>query len=552
MEPSTSKTDSLREEGRSPASTASSKEHIRGSSLLLVGRLIGVLVNFSIQVVMVRYLEKADYGAFAYASAAMMIISHIVALGLDKGLSRFVPIYQERGQYDKMAGTIILVICSMVVFGAALAALVAGLAGVIGGHLTPDPLALSLLIVYVWAAPLEALDDVTVKLFAIFASPRAVFFRRHILTPSLRLAAILALVCFGGDVVFLAVAYVVTSALGVTISLAIIAQLLQGKRLLHYFRHKHFEIPAREVFRFSLPLLSSDLVTALRGTLVVFFLGVSHGSVAVAGFRAVLSVARLNSIVFDSFKLLFEPMAARMYARDDRAGINELYWRTASWIVVFTFPIFAVSFVFAQPLTVLLFGDRYADSGMVLAVLSIGYFLNAVFGYNTLTLRVFHKVRALVAIDLTVVLLALLFNVLLVPQFGALGGAMASCGVFVALNIAYQIVLVRVGAVELFNARFLKAFGAVLGVISGLFAMQEVLSPPLYINFLMAVVTSLLVLWLTGPILAVEATFPELGHFRLMRWVLRIRRIPVASSQISEPLASVPESHADNSDKPNI
>lgn len=387
-------------EHQSASSAASSKKHIRGSTLLLTGRVIGVLLNFGIQIIIIRYLAKAEYGAFAYASAVMMMGSHIVALGLNKGLSRFVPIYQERRQYDKMAGTIVLVLCTIAVFGVAVAALVFGFGGVFGGYVAPDPLALSLLLILMWMAPLQALDDVTVTLFAIFASPRAVFFRRHVLTPGLRLAAVLALVLFGGDAVFLAVAYLVVGVLGVTIALVIIAQVLRDKSLLRYFRRENFEVPARRIFRFSLPLLSSDLVVALRGTLVVFFLGFFQGSVSVAAFRSVLSVARLNGMVFDSFRLLFEPTAARMYARDDRAGLNELYWRTGSWIVVFTFPIFAASFALAQPLTVLLFGERYADSGMVLAFLAVGSFFNAAFGYNALTLRVFNKVRAIVVIDI--------------------------------------------------------------------------------------------------------------------------------------------------------
>lgn len=513
-------------EDRLASSTASTKKHIRGSTLLLGGRAISVLLNFGITVIIVRYLAMAEYGAFAYASAVMMVGSHVVALGLDKGLSRFVPIYQERGQYDRMAGAIVLVLCTIVAFGAALAALVFGLRGVIGGHVAPDPLAFSLLLIFVWMAPLEALDDVTVKLFAIFASPRAVFLRRHILTPCLRLAAVLALVLFEGDAVFLAGAYLVAGALGVTISLVIIAQVLRDQDLLRHFRRENLDIPTRSVLRFSLPLLSSDLVTALRGTLVVFFLGLFQGSVGVAAFRSVLSVARLNGMVFDSFKLLFEPMVGRMYARDDRAGINDLYWRTASWIVVFTFPIFAASFALSKPLTVLLFGERYADSGMVLALLAVGSFINAAFGFNALTLRVFNKVRAIVVIDLMVVLLALLLYVLLIPQFGALGGAIASSAVLVAQNIFYQAVLVRAGAVQAIDARFLRVLSTVVVAAAALFVMQATFSPPIYVGFMLAAVASLLVLSLTGPVLGVEAAFPELRRFAPTRWLLRIQAEP--------------------------
>ncbi|MEE9398192.1 MAG: oligosaccharide flippase family protein [Methylococcales bacterium] len=532
-----SDTDATETEYPFVGSSVSTKKHIRGSTLLLAGRLIGVLVNFVIQIIIIRYLAKAEYGAFAFASAVMMIGSNFVALGLNKGLNRFVPIYQERGQYDMMAGTIVLVLCTMVVFGSAMAALIFGLGGVIGGSLAPDPLSLSLLLIFVWVAPLQALDEATVKLFAIFTSPRSVFFRRHILTPGLRFAAVLALIFFEGDAVFLAVAYLVIGVLGVIIALAIIVQVLRRKGLLRFFHPKNLNMPVRKIFIFSLPLLSSDLVAALRGTLVIVFLGFFQGAVAVAAFRSVLFVARLNGMVFDSFRLLFEPTAGRLYARNDWAGINAFYWQTASWVVVFTFPIFAISFALAQPLTVLLFGERYADSGMVLSILAVGIFLNAAFGYNADMLRVLNRVRVIVAIDLTVALLALLLFVLLIPQFGALGGAIASCAVIVTQNFFYQMVLVRTGAVKLIDLRFLKVLFIVIGAAAGLFIVQQIFAPPIHVGFMLAAVTSLLVLSLAGPTLRVETAFPEFTRIAAMRWLLRIPGNLAVASQKQETLS---------------
>ena len=42
---------------------------LRGSSLLLAGRMLSKFVNFGIQVAIVRLLTKDDYGAFAYGLA---------------------------------------------------------------------------------------------------------------------------------------------------------------------------------------------------------------------------------------------------------------------------------------------------------------------------------------------------------------------------------------------------------------------------------------------------------------------------------------------------
>ena len=45
------------------------KQHIRGSSLLLAGRILSLGLNLGVQVLLIRYLAKTDYGAFAYAIA---------------------------------------------------------------------------------------------------------------------------------------------------------------------------------------------------------------------------------------------------------------------------------------------------------------------------------------------------------------------------------------------------------------------------------------------------------------------------------------------------
>jgi O-antigen/teichoic acid export membrane protein len=78
--------------------------HIRGSSLLLLGRLLGVGLNFLIQVLTVRYLTKSDYGAFAYALSAEALGASLAAFCLDKSLARFMPIYHERRDYRRIFG----------------------------------------------------------------------------------------------------------------------------------------------------------------------------------------------------------------------------------------------------------------------------------------------------------------------------------------------------------------------------------------------------------------------------------------------------------------
>src|SRR4051812_1227779 len=89
------------------------QRHIRGSSLLLVGRFLALAMNFAAQVLTVRALSKSDYGALAYALSIISLGSSLTVFGLDKTITRFVPIYQEQKDYDRMFGTIILMISTI-------------------------------------------------------------------------------------------------------------------------------------------------------------------------------------------------------------------------------------------------------------------------------------------------------------------------------------------------------------------------------------------------------------------------------------------------------
>src|SRR3954447_24269228 len=90
--------------GSPPPATGgeATRRQIRGSSLLLAGRMLSLVVNFATQVLIVRYLSKADFGAFAYGLSIVSLGEALAVLGLDKAIARFLPIYEEHGAYGKV------------------------------------------------------------------------------------------------------------------------------------------------------------------------------------------------------------------------------------------------------------------------------------------------------------------------------------------------------------------------------------------------------------------------------------------------------------------
>jgi O-antigen/teichoic acid export membrane protein len=493
------------------------KKHLRGSTLLLSGRVIAMAGNFVVQVLIVRYLSKSDYGAFAYALSLISLGSSLIVFGLDKTVTRFLPIYHERGEYHRVFGSIVMMFSTVFSFGFFLVLAVFGLRGWIEKSFVSDPLAIQLLLLLIILTPIQALDSLLVGMLAVFSKPSSIFFRRYILGPGLRVSVVLLLILFRRDVYFLSIGFIVSAALGIIIYYGILVRDLRNQEIWKHFNIRKIQFPVREIFTFSTPLFTSSFVFMVRTHLVVILLEYFRSTIDVAAYRAVQPVADLNTTVIQSFALLFMPTMARMHARKDQEGMDHLYWQSAVWITVISFPIFLLTFSLAQPLTLLLFGEKYAQSGSIMAVLAFGYFFNAALGFNADTLRIYGRFRYTVIIDFVSLAVGVALNLILIPKYGAGGAAIGTCATLVLYNLLNHIGLKFATKINLFDWRYLKVYLSIIVGTVGLAILQKSLVLPIYVGVGLAGIISLFVLLLNRDVLNIEETFPELLRFRLVR-----------------------------------
>jgi O-antigen/teichoic acid export membrane protein len=332
--------------------------------------------------------------------------------------------------------------------------------------------------------------------------------------------AVTALIVGDTNLTFLAIGYVVAGCIGVIMYGRILWTALRRLDLLRYMRPRSITIPARELLSFGLPLLTTDLVFILMLSADAIILAHYKGTEAVAAFRAVLPVARLNQFVLTSFGLLFMPLAARLFARRDHAGVDRLYWQSAMWVAVATFPILALTLGLARPVTLFLFGERYASSASVLAVLSLGYFVHAAFGFNGMVLGIYKKVRFTVLTNVVAVVVNVIANLILVPRYGALGAAFASAGTLIGHNIVKQAGL-RYTAIALFPRDAVRVYVIIVIGAASLVASVAILDPPLAVGLLFAGAVSACVFLTTKSFLEISETFPELERIPLLGAILR-------------------------------
>ncbi|QYG92246.1 polysaccharide biosynthesis protein [Iamia sp. SCSIO 61187] len=500
---------------------------IRGSSLLLVGRLASMAANMAIQVLVVRALARSDYGLFAYAMSVVTVLATIVTFGLDRGLARFIVVFEEERDYPRLWGTIVMQVTTILGLGAAAAVVAIGFQGWVGETVVADPRLAQLLAVMVLLAPLQALDSAAASLFAAFGRSKAIFFRRYVLTPVLRLGVAGLVLLTGGGVVALGAGYVLVGLVGVAVYGSLLVRAFRDRGLLDDRRARSREgirLPLREIGAFTVPLLLSDAMFVVLNTSDVAILGRTHGADAVAAYRSVLPLAHLNQVVMNSFALLAGPLMARMWARRDRTGLATAYWRTAAWVAVLTFPIAAITVGLADPVVALLFGARYDGSGTYLAILAAAFYANAALGFNGVTVKMVGRVWLIAGTAGAALVINLVLNALLIPAHGALGATWGTAGSVVAYNLLKHLALRRATGVELLPERYASVY-LTIGIASTAIVASAVVDLPLPVALVVVAASSGAVLWVGRRELAVDAMFPELLRIPLLgRFVAPGRR----------------------------
>ena len=293
------------------ASPGVTHNHLRGSALLFAGRILAIVLNFIVQVITVRYLTKADYGAFAFAVSVVAIASVLSAFGADKTASRFLPVYLQKDDRPRFWGALILLFGTVLVTGLGIIIFVVG-AFNLGFHfLTDDSHTQMILLILIGLTVCDALEAVFVSLFAVLANPAAIFVRRHLVGPLLKIVAVMSVVGIGGDVYAFATALVIAALCGLALNVAMLWRTIMKNPALRQPLHARITFPIREMLGYSATLLHGDIVFLLRGAMIPVLLGIWHTSESVAVFQAVFPVARLNNIVLMTFSVLFLPNAAK-------------------------------------------------------------------------------------------------------------------------------------------------------------------------------------------------------------------------------------------------
>lgn len=497
-------------------SETENKSHFRGSILLFGGRIFALVVNFAVQVITIRYLSKADFGILAFAVSVTGMFSVFCLIGLDKSISRYLTVYFEANDYQKFWGTVVLSFGSVSFIGLCVVTAIVTAFQFERDVFGIQPKTLHVLAIVSGLIVAETLNSLFVSFFAVLSEARSIFFRRHVLGPTLKLIAVVIVALNGGSVFQFAAGQLLAVVIATLTCFPMLWSAISKHSKLIWPGVANLRLPLNDFFVHGLGLLIGDLGFLLRGALVPIIIGLNFPADEVASYQSAFTIARLNEFVLLTFSILFLPKAAKLSHDSDSRRLQSLVETTSVWIILLSLPLFSLTFLAGNSLPRLIFGEEYQSSGLILQWLALGFFINASFGINLRLMRTVGKLRFVILGDVLIILFSLLAIWLLIPQFGPIGAAYAVLASYIFQNVVYQYLAAKHTHIKPLSLPILTPFIAVLLLVFAARIAQSSFQIPDVFGPLLAGLVTLVVIGVFFQRLGVPEFFPELRNLPLI------------------------------------
>ena len=432
----------------------------KGTGIIFIGTIIGMLLGFVSRIILVRFTTQTEYGIYSLALVIISIFVMISTLGLSEGSTRYIAYFRGKNEEGKVKGVISSSIKIAIIASISLAVISFFVSDFISSSIFHTPALSTPLKIFSIAIPFTVLINVFISIFRGFDRVDARVYFQNILSPVLYLLFLIAVVLF--SLSFLGVVYAYVMSIAVTCVVFVI-YMVKKSPLSMKRKEMVDNSMTKELLIFSVPLLAVSMLMMVMSWTDTLMLGYFKTPDVVGLYNAALPLANLILVVLTSMNFIYVPIISQLYSKNLIEEMKRNFAVLTKWIFSLTLPLFFILFLFPDVVLDLLFGSRYIGATFALQILAIGFFCNASLGFPYSTLLVIGKSKFLMCVFLISAIINIVLNIALIPPMGIVGASIASALSLIVARILNTIKLYKTSTIHLFTKNYLK--------IAGLFIM---------------------------------------------------------------------------------
>jgi len=415
-------------------------------------QLLGHFLRYGSSIVLTRALGLSWFGSFTVGFTIVQLLSMVATVGLSPGLLPFIARTEKRGRRavrSVIQGGLWIGTAASITAGIALYACTPWLAT----RVFDDPQLVHVLRPFALFVVLSTISNIATTLVQGLCGVRQAMWITWLVGPGVTLVGFALAWIFGWGY-----RGVLPAVLAGPLLTGIVSLSLLRRHDAEAFRtDSRDRMPLSELVRSSWPLMGSSMFAFLLMWMDVLLMGVFRTNDEVGVYGACARIAPAIVMVNMSVGPVFLTRMSRLFVSRDWKAADRLYKLAGSWSLWAGTLIAALLFVWG-PNFLALFGPEFTSGAPVLYLLAAGRLASAVTGMCGRMLVVTDRARLhLVNTSLLVGFNAAL-DLYLIPRYGAVGAATATCISVVLVNTLQSIQVWVIFRVQPFTLRTLSGF----------------------------------------------------------------------------------------------
>jgi len=431
----------------------------KGAGIIFLGSIVGRLFFFLYLIMLARNLGKELLGLYVLGTTVMQLITIVSALGLNKGVVRYVAMFNGVKDKERTKGAIISALGITTLTSILVAVLLFFFSETIATKAFQKPQLTPILKLFSISLPFSALTLVLLGAIRGFKAMKYQAYVQAFVAPISRILTAGLLFLIGWKLIGASYAYLISTISGAALAFYYLTRLLPvfSKGLKQIFE-------TRNLLKFSSPLLLAGLLYQTMLRIDIMMIGIlEKGAAAIGVYSAAVRLAMLGTLVLMAFNSIFAPIISDLHNRRELKQLENLFKITTKWIFSLSFPLYLLMMLFAKPILTI-FGADFSEGAISLIILSFGQIINSAVGNTGLMITMSGKPNITLANSLGACILNIVLNLILIPKYGIIGAAIATSTSFAIINVAMLVEAYLLMKVHPYKLTYLKPLLA--GIIS--------------------------------------------------------------------------------------
>ncbi len=449
---------------------------VLGGGAMFIASGSGNALNYLFSIGLARALGPVEFGLYAIGVTYFNILSQVAPLGTATGVIKFVSEFLARKEriyaYDTAKVALKITLASSMLIGAMLAV---G-ATPISHYLYGKPELKPVLILFAIAIPFAASTTVLVNTLQAFQTIRPTILIKYVWEPVGKIVLAATTLFMGYRLLGAVAAICFVIAVGTYMAI----RCLQAESLIADTKTDAVK-PSRfqEFVLFCSPVAISNIFGVIAPRSDILILGYWVSAQEIGVYLACLQTAGIITLVLGAFETAFAPFIARVLTLNDGGQLKNVYQSLSRLVVLFTVPLWVLLNMLADPILGS-FGDAFREGGILLAILTTGHLVSSMASSpNHILLMGGHSTSVMLN-TVVIGLLQILLSLILVPNLGTVGAAVAATGALLTITLTRVFQVWRKYHIAPFTVRLVKpVIGGIVMMVT-IFIARQILSPAPY------------------------------------------------------------------------